>query len=111
MSDIESMKAHRKEMVETVELRDMLTRLMKNRDFRKLILDEYLVNEAARLVQSSANINLGADQRADCLAMAQATGHFKAWMNVTLKRGDQAEVDIRAADEALDELRNEEASV
>lgn len=92
-----------------VQLKDMVQRLSGNRDFKALIHDEYLEKEAARLVQLSADPRLDATQRADALAMAQATGHFKRFLSVTVQIGFAAEKDITDCEEQMVEIEQEEA--
>lgn len=92
---------------ELIEKRAMALRLTQNPDFRKLINDDYLVKEAARMVQLSSDPNMTAEQRADCLGMAQATGHFKRFLSATLQMGFVAERDLPALEAELAEMRAE----
>lgn len=91
-----------------VEFRQRAIRLSKNSDFKKLILEEFCVNEAARYVQNSANPALGEQERADSLAIAQASGHLKRWLSVQVQMGAHAENEIGNLEEALAEARVEE---
>lgn len=109
MTEIEQMEAQKDQARELVELRDLAVKLSNNREFRKLIRDHWMVTEAARYVQISADPSLKADERADALAMAQATGHLKRWLSVTIRMGNIAEDEINGLDEALAEARAEDA--
>jgi hypothetical protein len=91
-----------------VEFRRMALKLAQNREFKKLILEEFCVNEAARYVQNSANPALGPDERADCLAIAQAAGHLKRWLSVQVQMGAKAESEIPELEDAIAEARLEE---
>lgn len=51
-----------------------LERLCKNRDFKELILEDYCVQEAARLVHASIDPAHAASEQAKFLTMAQAAG-------------------------------------
>lgn len=105
MSDIQDLEQDIKNAEELVARRQMALKLSENREFRKLFMDEYFVSEAARLVQLSADPSLTLEQRADALAMAQATGHAKRYLSMAIQMGYAAERDLPAAHEALAELR------
>lgn len=82
-----------------IERRQTALRLADNPDFRKLILDEFCVKEAARYVHTSADPAIGDRERADALAMAQASGHLKRFLSVVVQMGAHAErtrVDLEA---------------
>lgn len=85
--------------------REMVLRLYKNKDFKALILDGFCLTEAARYVQESSDPLLNADQRADALAMAQASGHLKRFLSITAQMGYSASNDLPELEEAVSELR------
>lgn len=93
---------------ELIERRNLALRLSNNRDFRKLILDDFCLKEAARLVAESADPALNERERADALAMAQAGGHLRRFLSATFQMGAVAERDISEIEEALAEARAEE---
>ena len=107
MSDIAALEEQAVERQKYVENRRIAQRLFSNRDFKKLILEEFCVNECARYAQNSANPALGPDERADSLAIAQAAGHLRRFLSVTIQMGNQAEVEIRQINEAIEEIRAE----
>lgn len=107
MPTIAQLEEQQKNLKQPVLLRDLAVRLSKNRDFQKLILEEFCVNEAARYVQNSSNPALDAAGRADSLAIAQASGHLRRWLSVVCQMGDRAEVEIEQIGEAIEELRTE----
>jgi hypothetical protein len=90
-----------------VERRDMAIKLASNREFRKLVLDDFCTTEAARLVQMSCDPAMDPQQRADALAMAQATGHFKRYMSMMVQMGAVAEREIQDLEEELVSARQE----
>lgn len=106
--EIEQMEAQKENAKELVRLRDLALKLASNREFRLLILDQWMKTEAARYVQLSADPSLKDGERADALAMAQATGHLKRWLSVTVKMGNIAADEIKDLDEAIEEARAEE---
>jgi hypothetical protein len=91
-----------------VDRRDSALKLSENRDFRKVILDEFCGSEAARYVQASGDPALSAESRADSLAIAQASGHLKRYLSVIIQMGNQAARDVAELEVAMDEVRGEE---
>lgn len=108
MTEIESLEAQKESLKVRVEMKGLVEKLMNNREFKKVILDEFCTNEAARYVQASVNPILSAVQQADALGIAQATGHLRSWLQTQINLGSQAEREIRDTDIELDELRAEE---
>jgi hypothetical protein len=106
MSDIQALEQGIKDAEELIGRRQMALKLSENREFRKLILEDYMVTEAARLVQLSADPVLAANERADALAMAQATGHLKRYLSMMIQMGYTAERELPQLQAALDETRN-----
>ena len=95
---------------ELIERRKMADRLARNPDFKKLILDVFCMEEAARYVQASGDPALGDREQKDALAMAQASGHLKRFLSVTMQMGYHAEGSLPELEEALDAARLEEDS-
>lgn len=109
LSMVEQLEQQKEDMKPMAERRKMALRLAQNPDFRKLIMEYYCRDEAARYVQTSCEPNLRPEERADALNMAQATGHFKRFMSLCIQMGARAEQTLRDIDQALDEARAEEA--
>lgn len=100
-----------KQLASTKDLvarRDAALRLHENRDFKLLMVDGFMRDEAARYVQASGDPALSAADRADALAMAQASGHIMRFLSVTVVMGNQAARDVSSLQEALDEERANE---
>lgn len=91
-----------------IERRKRSERLAANPDFRKLILDGFCRDDAARYVQASGDPALDPQARADALNMAQASGHLKRFLAVTYQMGAHAERTMPDLDEALAEARSQE---
>ena len=104
---VEELEQHIKHLQERVEIRDMALKLETNREFRKVILDEFCTTECARYAQASADPMLSAEQRADALALAQAAVHLRRYLSVILQMGNRANADIVEAQEAIAEARRE----
>jgi len=109
MSDIQELESNIRTAKELSERRQMAIALSSNREFKKLFFEEYFVTEAARLVQLSADPALSLEQRADALAMAQATGHAKRFLSMIVQMGAHAERELPELEAALDELRSIES--
>jgi hypothetical protein len=108
MSDIQDLEQGIKDAEELVSRRQMALKLSENREFRKLFTDGYFLTEAARLVQLSGDPSLTLEQRADALAMAQATGHTRRFLSMTIQMGAHAERELPELNAALVELRSDE---
>lgn len=108
MSTIEQLERNKEDNKKLIDQSNLARKLIGDSKFRKLILEEYMIHEASRLIGSSADPNLSDVQRADMVAMAQAPGHLKRWLNVIGRMGDQALRDNAEIDLQLDELRAEE---
>ena len=87
--------------------RDAALKLHSNREFKQLIIDDFCGTECARFAQMSADPALGPVERADALAMAQASGHLKRYLSVITQMGNVSEGSIVSIEEALDEVRGE----
>lgn len=83
-------------------------RLARNPDFRKLIIEGFMRDDAARFVQLSEDPALGENERQDALRMAQASGHLKRFLSMTIRMGQTAEGQISDIDDALVEAQAEE---
>lgn len=106
-SAVEALEKQQKDAEFLMAQRDMALKLSSNREFRKLILDEFCIQESARYAHSSADPTLTAEQRADALALAQAGGHLRRWLSIKVRMGDTAEDQMADLDEALAEARAE----
>lgn len=95
---------------ELVQLRNAAQRLAANPDFRRLIFDEYLLKETARLAMLAGDPVFDVQQRADAAQMSMAAGHLKRFLSVTVQRGNIAADNILGINEQLDEIRAEEGA-
>lgn len=106
----QQLEQQREAAKELVELRDVAQRLASNADFRRLIHDEYMVKDAARLAGLAGDPILDPQQRADSMQMAIAAGHLRRFLSATIQRGNKGADDILAIESNLDEIRAEEAN-
>lgn len=93
---------------ELIERRQMALRLAQNLEFRKLILEGFCLQDAARYVQESSDPLMTPEQRQDALNMAQASGHLKRYLSIVVQMGAHAERTMADLEEALAQARAEE---
>lgn len=108
LSDIQDLEQGIKDAEILINRRRMALKLSENLEFRKLILEDFCVTEAARLVQLSGDPILGDKERADSLAMAQASGHLKRYLSMMIQMGYHAERELPQLHAQLDEMRSVE---
>ncbi len=106
-AEIQGLEAQNEKLEAVRANRDLAIKLSGNREFKKLIMEEYMVNEAARLVQMSADPIISVQERADALAMAQASGHLKRYLSVLVQMGNAADDQIITNQQTIEELRAE----
>lgn len=107
MSEVYALKKQREDSQIAMEQRDIALRLSNNPDFKKLILNEFCINECARYAQASADPALNEMQRADSLAIAQAAGHLRRFLSVKVQMGNNAERQLPDLDSAILEAEAE----
>jgi hypothetical protein len=94
---------------EVVAESEALNRLFKNTDFKKLILEGYFKDEAARLVELKAAPQMqGEAQQKMLLAAIDSIGGLQQHFNKIWVMGEQAEQAIEQSQIELNELTEEE---
>ncbi len=102
---------HQKRAAEiNIAFSQRVERLLANPDFRAVILEEYCVQETARFVHQSADPGLSAERKADALAMAQASGHLKRWLQATQAQAEQLIERLPDLNEEIEQARAEIAN-
>lgn len=110
MSDIEEIEVTIEELKKTVARRDLLRKLESNREFRKIFLEGYFKDEAARLTALSAEPSQE-KARPQIMLEIQAISCVRQFLRNIGMMGDIAERELRDNQEALDEVRAMEAEV
>lgn len=111
---IEELEAQKAGHQKAVEVGQRLERLCKDQDFRALVLQYWMVDEAARYASLSQDPALSMDPvqkeqiQRDCINMAAAPGHFKRWVEVQRQMAQTAANSIAEVDAELDRVRSEE---
>jgi hypothetical protein len=111
MSEVSEITGLEKQLEEAkyfLDRRNLAMRLAKNPDFRKLILDGFCLHDAARYAQESADPAISAEARADALNLAQASGHLKRFLSITIQMGAHAERTMPELEDTLADARAEE---
>lgn len=103
--NIEDLELHREKLKSAVAYAEEVHKLMANPLFRKVIMEDFCVQSAARYVQESCDPMLNDTQRADALALAQAGGHLKRWLTITLQLASTSEGAIADVDAEIEKLR------
>lgn len=92
-----------------VELGAALERLSTNRDFKQVIVDGYLKEEALRLVHLKSDPAMqSATSQASILAQIDAIGNLGQYLRQISQNGERAQANIVQAEELIDEIRREE---
>lgn len=107
MSEVFALERQLTEAQEIIKLRDNALKLYASPEFKSLILDRFCTQECARYAQSSADPALSAEQRADSLNMAQAAGHLRRFLSITVQMGNHAERQVPDLEDAIEEARQE----
>lgn len=110
MSDIKDLKAARVDRLNDKDLRDAYLRLSANKDFKKLILVEFLQNEPVRALEMSTEPGANEGQRADAISYGKSAGHLKRFFHKIDVIGNRAEADIAEIDMMLLEAAQADAS-
>lgn len=98
---VEELRRHQADQQVLVKARDRAIALSTNPDFKELILNGFCLTEAARYAQESGDPMLTPEMRADALNMAQASGHLKRFLSLTITMGNTAAKNIQEADDYI----------
>ena len=110
MSNIQQVELSIEHARQGVKFGEALDRLMKNRDFQKVILDGYLRDEAVRLVHLKADPGMyTADDQGALDAQIITVGLFGAWLRRQRKEAETAQKELADNQDLLEVLREEEA--
>lgn len=92
-----------------VALGNCLDRLLSNRDFKKVIREEYLEKEAVRLVHLKGDPNMQSpESQAAIVRQMDAIGSFTGFLRKLEQQSYLAQKAIEDGEETLDSLRAEE---
>lgn len=104
MSDIQELELSIEQAKKLVERKNMILKLTSNREFKKVVLDGYFVDEAARLASISAD-PLQQEYWDQIHLCIQGISLFRQFMQTGIRMGQVAEQELREQNELLDELQ------
>lgn len=105
MTELEQLEIQKKSNLDFIKRKELVERLQNNREFKKVILEDFCEKECAAYAKASADPNLSAEDRADALALAQAAGHLQRYLHVAIRMGVAAENQMAELDKTIDEVR------
>lgn len=108
MTQIEDLEDQLKQAEEAIELWQKALKLEKNREFKAVILDKFMVEDCAMYARTSVDQALPPEKRAHALAIAQAAGLLKQYLSVICQLGSQANGQIEHIRQAIAEARSED---
>ena len=92
-----------------IEMGDILERLYKNADFKKIILEGYLEEEALNMVRTRALVESSEDQSRHVLAEIDAISRLGRHLEIIQQKARQArEIRIPQHEQLLAEIREGE---
>lgn len=106
MSEVQQLELAVEKARELVERREMVLKLSKNREFRKIVTEGYFVDEAARLVSISGELS-HKPHRDEIFDSIKAISHVRQFFSDIVRLGDIAEREIASSEEYLTDLRGE----
>lgn len=106
MTDAEQIEVSLEQVRELIAKRDMAIKLSNNREFKKLVLEGYFKEEAARLASVSAEPALEARREA-IFGEIMAISNFRQYLDGIVRTGDMAAENLAEYEEALAEARQE----
>lgn len=83
-------------------------KLATHPDFKKLVIEGYFKDEAARLAVLSSDPNISEEIRAHVMRDMAGVGAFRRYLSTLVQLGQHAAAEIAEAQETLDEIRAEE---
>ena len=104
---IEELEKQRAEAKVSVDTRDMILKLTQNFEFRKIIDEGFIRDEAARNARLAGQPGLSELDRNNILNAAMAAGHLQRYLSANIHFGTIAENTIRQIDEVIAEMRAE----
>lgn len=107
-TEIQQIELSIEEAQKMVDRKNQLEKLFGNREFKKVVLDGYFKEEAARLATLTGDSALVA-QRPEIFLAIQSIAKLQEYFRTVALMGNSAEAELAEAQEVLDELRAEAA--
>lgn len=95
-----------------IKLQEAVDRLSKNKDFQKVILEEYFKNEPVRFTEALSSPNLQAQEHQDAIMKAlSGIGQLQQFLNKVAYQADMAERAIEDNNEELSRIHDEAGEI
>lgn len=107
-NDIHQIELSIEEARRIIDRGKMAEKLASNREFKKLILEGYFVDEAARMAHLYSDPNLSDQDREYLLRDMAGIGALKRHLRALVAMGHAAQSDLSEAEMTLEEIRREE---
>jgi hypothetical protein len=108
-TEYEDIELDIKEAKKLTENGKALERLRNNRDFKRVVIDGYLTDEAVRLVHLKSDANMqDANSQSSITKQIEGIGSLVNYFNVVHHTSMLAEKAIESSEEVLEALRTEE---
>jgi hypothetical protein len=91
-----------------VKMGESAKKLARGADFKKVVLEGYFVEEAARLALLVSDPNIPENVREFIMRDINGLGAFKRYLQTMVRMGEQAAIEISEAYDTMGELREEE---
>lgn len=105
MNEVQEIELSLDQAKEMVDRKNMVNKLMGNREFKKLILDGYFKDESARLVGLLGDPAVQA-HREEIIRSMDGISQLQIYLRTVSQMGSVAERDVADYEKALDETRN-----
>mgnify|MGYP003665536691 FL=1 len=106
---LEELEHNMNDAKQFIDIKNSTLKLFKNREFKKVVLDYYFKEEAARLVMAKAS-NLNDEQQKLIDNMIYGIGALSNFFDSVLTRGLQAEQAYKDDENARTEILQEDLS-
>ena len=105
MSNIQQIEDSIAQSSKVIAKRDALLRLYENADFKEIILEEYLREQAIRMTYLYGSGALQAEAKAEIERDLHAVGAFRQFLKAIVTNGNEAVSDKESAEWQLEEYR------
>lgn len=108
MSEVFALEQQLNSAKDALQRRAIALKLSENPEFKKLVLEEFCIQECARYAQLSADPALDERQQKDALAISQSAGHLRRFLSAIITMGNQADRLIPDLEAEIELARAEE---
>lgn len=106
-NELKQIEVSIEELQSFVNRKNQLKRLSENKDFQQLIEEEYLIQEASRMLLLRDDPNLPAGKKAFLEADMYGPGAFKRYLSTIYQMGNIAENNISEMRETMEDINDQ----